>query len=346
MANKGITEYDVHRTADALFADTGESPTNLDVLNHLGTGSATTINKHMQTWRNNNSETMASRRHKAAITKGLAALMDELDVTVKKEYTNQLESLRAKHAEQEASLEQLSNTVNDLRDNIELKENELKELTRQSESLANENSLHKNEINQKSSKIKELSIFLSERDMALYEHGELSKELKAERDKFIEESRAHSIDAATLREVNKGLVDKCETALQRLALSEEKNHVANTRSQQLEADYDELNVTNKQIQNTLGIRNNDLISEIKELRDQLSPLSSSVVELNTENAVLTQKLVAALDKLTGVDEQLSQFKHSAKRDSELIQALQNQLKDVAEKMKKQTKEQSIKNKEK
>lgn len=325
MANKGITEYDVHRAADILFANTGASPTNLDVLQHLGTGSATTINKHMQTWRNSNSETMSSRRHKAAITKGLAALVDELDVTVKKEYANQLESMRARIQAHESSLEELSNTTARLQDEIDLKEAEIEELNNQNKTFAIEHDQAKVEITKLSDKKKELYILLSERDAAIHEYIERSKEHKLERKELVDKVQSYSNEAATLREINKGLSDKYDLVTQELSVAHEKLQETTTKLLLLGAEHDATSTAHSKTKSDLENKINALSSEAENLRNQLSPLKSNISELKTEKAVINEKFQSAIDKLAGVEEQLRESKKSARRDSELILSLQKQI---------------------
>lgn len=61
-----LTKKDVWDAADALLAD-GENPTQHRVLEALGRGSATTVNKHLKAWREARDETYSETRRRPVV---------------------------------------------------------------------------------------------------------------------------------------------------------------------------------------------------------------------------------------------------------------------------------------
>lgn len=86
MANSPLTEQDIHHAADQLFERHGRDIKNKEILDLLGSGSESTITRHMQTWRAIKAPLIEEAKANAALAKAANRLSSSIKNALRADY--------------------------------------------------------------------------------------------------------------------------------------------------------------------------------------------------------------------------------------------------------------------
>jgi colicin import membrane protein len=331
MARAGITEYQVHKAADVLFARMDKQPTNQDVLTYLGHGSMTTINKHMQTWRERKTPSLRATGVRARAVDIIAELYDNLKHQIEEEFDAKITELTERAGDLAEERDTLQTHLNECKDQLDKADaqnaafqQEIQELNAQIGELASN-------VKKYQRQSEELFATSEQRMNDLLEQKSMNAALSArhaeERHQWATEIAAAQEQAAALRAAESELRRSLDRALEdlgkatslardtKMELGEERKakqaieqQLANCRSQ-VAADNDQIHKLQLQLAKaeseieTEKARNQHLSKETASLERAIeaagkveASLTKQLAEAAESHAIEVKKLNAKLER--------------------------------------------------
>lgn len=321
MGAIGITEHDVHRAADILFAKNNTPPKNKDVLEHLGTGSSTTITKYMQTWRDKNGLRLGSQRHQAIIAKTMASLMENIDAQLREEYDHRINELTSVNQSQSEDIERLSAIETRHKSTIDLREKEIADLTHRMALMEETNRQITAELRDRNSQVEQLSIITTERERTIERFKELGAEWKHEREKMFESSTVDARRIESLAERNRMLHERVKELSSELEATGQKHQQLEATILALRERIDTLDTKKQEVELFLATTKETHHNIVTELRDKISELRTENARLTTERSVLHRDAESAERTLSELRARIKRLEDHDERDVVLLEAL-------------------------
>lgn len=329
MARPGITYHDVANAAQQLSAQ-GKNPTIESVRSLTGTGSSTTIAHHLKEWKNlqENTRLLCNKENlpeELVLTmKGLWERVinqaDEKVTKIKQDYEQTMAELTAQHKkleEENARWQQQNHQLKLDKDGLLGDKSALEQVVRQLQdekitaTAAHENLLQ--QLKEKQDRIDELH-HLSQQAQANLEHYR-----EASREQRIIDQQRHEQIQTQLDQTIQHLKRDLSTLNQQKTTLQNENLQTRYEKETLEKQCDQLLAQNGVIKSRLDEAQKKVIahshseqhwqSQCQQLHTKLDEQNTTLLDLQTKIAVLTQKLSDTEDELKEMNEQNKHLAH-------------------------------------